>query len=248
MIKTAIIGGSGLNTFDDIQFVDEIALPTPYGATSGPLQILAKGEQRFIFIARHGQPHRIPPHRINYRANLWALREQGVRAVIAVNAVGGIGEPTGSIIIPEQIIDYTYGREHTYYDGESFAGISAALEHIDFSSPYCPLLREKLVRAAAAACIAVIDGGVYGATQGPRLETAAEIDRLQRDGCSVVGMTGMPEAALARELALSYAALCLVVNPAAGRGDEPITLAQMQAVMASGMREIQKILAAALIG
>ncbi|HSB95670.1 MAG TPA: S-methyl-5'-thioadenosine phosphorylase, partial [Spongiibacteraceae bacterium] len=139
------------------------------------------------------------------------------------------------------IIDYTYGREHTYYDGNG-----ATLDHVDFSQPYCRLLRERLLQASVTANVAVIDGGVYGATQGPRLESAAEVDRLERDGCAVVGMTGMPEAALARELNLNYAAVCLVVNPAAGRSSEPITLENMQAAMATGMLDIQKILRAAL--
>jgi 5'-methylthioinosine phosphorylase len=253
MIETAIIGGSGLSIFAGAECVNEIALVTPYGPTSAPLQILLKGDARFAFIARHGRPHRIPPHRINYRANLWVLREQGVRTVIAVNAVGGISVPTGAVIIPQQIIDYTYGREHTYYDGLGYGsqGCDAndvALEHVDFSLPYSEKLRKRLLQAATRVGVTVIDGGVYGATQGPRLEAAAEIERLQRDGCTIVGMTGMPEAALARELALSYAAICLVVNPAAGRGNEPITMAQMQTAMANGMLDVQKIVEAALIG
>jgi 5'-methylthioinosine phosphorylase len=247
MFETAIIGGTGFNTFAGAQLIGDAQLPmncaTPYGTTSTPLQIFGLAEQRFGFIARHGQPHRIPPHLINYRANLWTLRESGVRDVIAVNAVGGIDAQmqTGVIAVPHQIIDYTYGREHTYYDGGALV-----LDHVDFSQPYCSLLRERLLRAAKAADVAVIDGGVYGAMQGPRLESAAEIDRLERDGCTMVGMTGMPEAALARELKLNYVALCLVVNPAAGRSNETITLEKMQAAMAIGMLDIQKILRAAL--
>lgn len=243
MIETVIIGGTGFNTFEGAQVVAGTALDTPYGATSAPLQTLTLGAMRFGFLARHGQPHRLPPHRINYRANLWALREQGARAIIAINAVGGIDASmrTGAIVIPDQIIDYTYGRAHTYYDGSD-----EKLEHIDFSQPYCAALRMRLAQAAAAAGVQIISGGVYGATQGPRLETAAEIDRMQRDGCALVGMTGMPEAALARELGLDYAALCLVVNPAAGRSGEPITMAAISAVMASGMLDIQKILRAVL--
>jgi 5'-methylthioinosine phosphorylase len=246
MIETAIIGGTGFNTFAGAQLIRddaEMNCSAPYGTISAPLQLFELNGYRFLFIARHGQPHRIPPHRVNYRANIWALRERGVRDVIAVNAVGGIAPsmPTGAIAIADQIIDYTYGREHTYYDGGE-----NALDHVDFSQPYCPVLRARLLVAAATAGVAVIDGAVYGATQGPRLESAAEIDRLQRDGCDVVGMTGMPEAALARELQLNYAALCLIVNPAAGRGNEPITLVKMQAAMATGMLDIQKILRAAL--
>jgi len=247
MFEIAIIGGTGFNTFEGAQLIAGTQLPvdtaTPYGEISAPLQVFALGERRCCFIARHGQPHRIPPHRINYRANLWALKQCGARSVIAVNAVGGIAThmQTGVIAIPDQIIDYTYGREHTYYDGDA-----AILDHVDFSQPYCGLLRERLLQAAMAAGVAVVGGGVYGAMQGPRLESAAEIDRLQRDGCAVVGMTGMPEAALARELNLNYAALCLVVNPAAGRSSEPITLEKMQTAMAAGMLDIQKILRAVL--
>lgn len=245
MIEIAIVGGTGLNTFDGAQALDndKVSSDTPYGVISAPLQIFSLGARRFGFMARHGQPHRIPPHRINYRANLWALRERGVRGIIAVNAVGGISHtlPTGAIVIPDQIIDYTYGREHTYYDGGS-----DVLEHIDFSRPYCAAMRTVVLRAASAAGVPVIDGGVYGATQGPRLESAAEIERMQRDGCDVVGMTGMPEAALARELGLDYACLALSVNWGAGIMGNGDIHAEIHQSIEIGMGKIRAILARAL--
>ncbi len=158
----------------------------------------------------------MPPHRINYRANLWALRACGAERVLGLAAVGGITarfEPE-VLAVPDQIIDYTYGRAHTLYEGDS-----GDLEHVDLTAPYCERLRRALISACASSGQAVVDEGVYGATQGPRLETAAEILRLERDGCDMVGMTGMPEAALARELGLRYASLAFVVNWAAGKGE-----------------------------
>jgi 5'-methylthioinosine phosphorylase len=243
MVDIAVIGGTGFNSMPGAELVEQHAIATPYGDTSAPLQVVAVGARRVVFLARHGRPHRIPPHRVNYRANLWALREHGVSRVLAVNAVGGIERalPAGSIVVPDQIIDYTADREHTFYDGAA-----PGLEHVDFSLPYTPALRALLLRAGADTGAAVIDGGVYGATQGPRLETAAEIERMARDGCTLVGMTGMPEAALARELNLDYAALCLVVNPAAGRAPGPITMADIERVMVAGMARVQRLLLSAL--
>lgn len=243
MVDIAVIGGTGLNALEGARIIEQRQIDTPYGPVSAPLQVVAVGARQALFLARHGQPHHIPPHRIKYRANLWALREQGVRSVIAVNAVGGITDAmaAGVIAVPDQIIDYTYGREHTFYDGEA-----GALEHVDFSYPYSETLRAALLDAAAAAGVAVVDGGVYGATQGPRLESVAEIERMARDGCALVGMTGMPEAALARELGLEYAALCLVVNPAAGRAPGIITMEDIRRVLAEGMGRVEAVLAAAL--
>jgi 5'-methylthioinosine phosphorylase len=245
MIDIAVIGGTGLNALDGGSLIEQQWVETPYGAVSAPLQVVEVGGRRLVFLARHGQPHHIPPHRINYRANLWALRQQGVRRVIAVNAVGGIAAsmPAGCIAVPDQIIDYSYGREHTFFDGTA-----EALEHIDFSYPYTESLRAALLRGAAAAGLAAVAGGVYGATQGPRLESVAEIERMARDGCALVGMTGMPEAALARELGLDYAALCLVVNPAAGRAPGLITMEDIRRVLADGMGRVQAVLAAVLAG
>jgi 5'-methylthioinosine phosphorylase len=196
-----------------------------------------------LFLARHGVPHRIAPHRINYRANLWALRELAATEVLGVNAVGGIHPdmPTGALVLPDQLVDYTWGREQSVCDGES-----APLDHIDFTRPYCASLRGRLLKAAASEEIDLVDFGTYGVTQGPRLETAAEVRRLANDGCDLVGMTGMPEAAIAAELGLPYASLCLVVNPAAGLSDEPITLAAMQSVLEGGTVRLGRLLSAFL--
>ena len=228
MTTTAIIGGTGLNRLPGFTLQDEIAVATPFGEASHPVQLGTLGEAPALFLARHGVPHLIPPHRINYRANLWALRELGATEVLAVNAVGGITAQMapGVLSVPEQLIDYTWGREHTFYDGGAMA-----LEHIEFTKPYSSGVRGRLLQAAEAAAVACHDGGVYAATQGPRLETAAEITRLLRDGCDVVGMTGMPEAALAAELGLEYAALCIVVNWGAGIDAESITEAAMRLIL-----------------
>jgi 5'-methylthioinosine phosphorylase len=236
-----IIGGTGLSGLADGYVTGN--RETPYGGTSAA-QIAATVEGReIVFLARHGEPHNIPPHKINYRANLWALHACGVREVIAVNAVGGISKDaeTGVIVIPDQVIDYTYGREHSYFDGED-----ERLEHIDFTVPYSDSLRARLLLAAQNIPCKVVDGGVYGATQGPRLETAAEIKRMARDDCDIVGMTAMPEAALARELGLAYASVCLVVNPGAGLSDQPITMEQIHQVVATGMEHVKDLLRAML--
>jgi 5'-deoxy-5'-methylthioadenosine phosphorylase len=224
-MRIGVIGGTGLNRLTAATL--PIALTTPYGSPSAVPERGRVGSVEVIFLARHGRPHTIAPHRVNYRANIWALRELGVSAVIATNAVGGIDPrlAPGDVLIPDQLVDYTWGRAHTYHDGDS-------LDHVDFTEPYNAELRRRVVEAAAPESI--YDGGTYACTQGPRLETAAEIDRLERDGCSVVGMTGMPEAALARELALPYASICLVVNAAAGRGNGPITMAAIEAAMQRG--------------
>ena len=213
----ALIIGSGFDGLAETKGGD--IRSTRFGSPSAPIRRARLGSQTLLTIARHGDEHSIPPHAINYRANLLALTEAGVTAVIAVNTVGAVSnvrEP-GEIAIPDQILDYTFGREHTIFDGDD-----GAVEHIDFTFPFCPSLRMRLLSAAAAAGVDCFDGGVYAATQGPRLESAAEVDRLERDGADYVGMTAMPEAALAIELGLKYACLALIVNRAAGRGDQPI--------------------------
>jgi 5'-methylthioinosine phosphorylase len=199
------------------------------------------GSEELAFLQRHGGDAAIPPHRINYRANLWALRELGVREIIAINAVGGIsdGMRPGRLVIPDQLIDYTWGRAHTIDEGGA-----DGLMHIDFTEPYDRRLRAALIQVATAEGIAHSAGGVYAATQGPRLETAAEVRRLAGDGCDVVGMTGMPEAALARELGLAYVSLCMVVNPAPGLADEPLTLAGMRDALAREAATVHRLLAA----
>lgn len=212
----AIIGGTGLTELENLRVNKRVIVRTPYGEPSQPLIFgeICGGE--VIFLARHGMGHTIPPHEVNYRANIYALHLQGVTEIAAVATVGGIHPDlsSGVIALPHQIIDYTHGRQNTYHDG-----INNPVKHIDFTEPYCPKLRAKIEQAALSIGENVVNTGVYATTQGPRLETAAEINRLERDGATMVGMTGMPEAALARELGISYAALCPVANYAAGRGD-----------------------------
>jgi 5'-methylthioinosine phosphorylase len=234
-----IIGGTGLNKLAAaLRPADRV--DTPYGAASAMPQIGRIGTKTVIFLARHGQPHRIAPHLINYRANVWLLRELGACAVLATNAVGSIWNAMvpGDVMLPHQIIDYTWGRAHTYAD-------ALPLQHVDFSTPYDEAMRDRLRVAALDLELdcSVFNAGVYGCTQGPRLESAAEIDRMARDGCDVVGMTGMPEAGLARELGLPYAAVCLSVNRAAGRGDGPISEAEIVQVAERGMRRIEQLIA-----
>ncbi|MEJ2601804.1 MAG: S-methyl-5'-thioinosine phosphorylase [Gammaproteobacteria bacterium] len=211
----AVIGGSGLERMAGVTVLDSREMTTPFGPPSAPVVELASGGRSFHFISRHGQAHDIAPHRVNYRANIWALEQLHARRVIAVNAVGVIpAEPElGSLAVPDQLIDYSWGRESTFFDGES-----APLEHVDFTEPYDAGLRAALLACCMALGIPCRDGGVYGVTQGPRLETRAEVDRLARDGVDYIGMTGMPEAVLARELGLGYASLAVLVNRAAGRG------------------------------
>lgn len=239
MTKLAIIGGTGLTSLKNLQLEQREVVHTPYGEPSGPLVHGKLGETDVVFLPRHGSGHTIPPHRINYRANLWALKEQGVTQVIAVNAVGGIREDMGpgTLVVPNQIIDYTCGRSNTYFED----GLESVV-HIDFTAPYCQELRTILIESAQSAGVEVIDGGTYAATQGPRLETAAEIQRLQRDGCDLVGMTGMPEAALARELELCYAAFAVVANWGAGKVEGEITMEAIEACLGEGMQKVRSSL------
>ena len=214
-LDLAIIGGTGLYKFPGLENVERRTLTTPFGAPSGDIVLGTLAGKRIAFLARHGENHTLTPHRVNYRANVWALHHLGARRAVGVNAVGGIRDDMGPrvVAIPDQVIDYTHGRYDSFCDVEG-----AKVEHIDFTEPYSAGLRGGLLAAAKRAGIAVVDGGCYGATQGPRLETRAEIARMRRDGCDLVGMTGMPEAALARELNLDYACLALVANWAAGCG------------------------------
>lgn len=215
-IDLAVIGGTGLYRIAELDNVDTHQPPTRYGALSGPVRVGTLEGLRVAFLARHGEGHSVPPHRINYRANLAALQALGARRVIALNTVGGITGRFGPRVLacPDQLIDYTWGRVSTFCEEEG-----TDVLHVDFGDPYTPTLRTQLLDAARAAGVDVVDGGCYGATQGPRLETKAEIARLRRDGCDLVGMTGMPEAALARELGLEYACLAIVANWAAGCAD-----------------------------
>lgn len=243
MTVYAIIGGTGLTQLQGLTLSQALYNETPYGVPSAPLLKGEYGGQEVLFLARHGHPHRIPPHQVNYRANLWALKEAGATAIIAVNAVGGIGAGmgTGHFCVPHQLIDYTSGREHSYFTDEL-----EHVTHIDFSHPYDETLRQQLIAALQAQGHAHSTLGVYGCTQGPRLETVAEIARLERDGCDIVGMTGMPEAALARELDLPYACLALVVNPAAGKSTSVITMAEIELALGEGIGKVKAVLAQVL--
>lgn len=241
----AIIGGTGLEQLQGLERLDEAQPDTPWGRASRPLQRGRLAGREIWFLQRHGSPAAIPPHRINYQANIASLQALGVTRVVAFNAVGGL-DPSlspGSLVIPDQIIDYTWGREHSFDDGSN-----GQLLHIDFTEPYDRELRQCLLAAADRAGLVCQPRGVHAVTQGPRLETAAEVRRLQRDGGDVVGMTGMPEAALARELGLAYASVCMVVNAAAGLGDEPLTLAAMRDTLRANAARVRALLSALLSG
>ena len=214
MATLAIIGGSGLARMEGLNITRREMVKTPFGAPSCPLIFGEYAGVDVVFLARHGNTHRFPPHRINYCANIWALHSVGIERIIAIGAVGGIADDcsVGKLVIPDQIIDYTVGRQNTFFDGGS-----EAVKHIDFSYPYDDTLRKALIEGAEKTeGVALRRDGTLGVTQGPRLETAAEIARLQRDGCSLVGMTAMPETALAREMDMAYAACLVVVSRAAG--------------------------------
>jgi len=236
----AVIGGSGLTQLANLEITHRRIVRTPYGEPSGPLTFGHIGAQQVVFLARHGYGHTLAPHEINYRANMWALQAQEVKRVISVCTVGGIAESlaAGMIAVPDQIMDYTWGRPSTFFEGAQ-----AAVTHIDFTHPYCEETRAMTLAAAREAGVPVVDGGTYATTQGPRLETKAEIDRLERDGATMVGMTGMPETALARELGLSYAALAVVVNPAAGRGSSArsVSLEDIPKVIEVAMAKVRLI-------
>ena len=245
-LDLALIGGTGLYQFPGLVVSERVRPDTPYGAPSGDIVIGELAGKRVAFLARHGESHTIAPHRVNYRANVFALHALGAKRVIGVNAVGGIRADMGPkvVVIPDQIIDYTHGRFTSFCDVDG-----AKVDHIDFSEPYTESLRQALITAAAKAGVAAVAGGCYGATQGPRLETRAEIARMQRDGSDLVGMTGMPEAALARELGLEYACIALIANWAAGCGDQAeISLDEIFANLAECTAQVPKIVSALLAG
>jgi 5'-methylthioinosine phosphorylase len=238
----AIIGGTGLTQLANLEVSRRQAVRTPYGEPSGALTFGVLRGVPVVFLARHGDGHTIPPHQVNYRANLWALKEQGASEIVAVVSVGGIREDLspGEIAVPHQIIDYTWGRASTFFEND------APVKHVDLTEPYTAALRARLLSAARKSGEAALDGAVYAATQGPRLETAAEIDRLEKDGADIVGMTGMPEAALAREIGLAYAAIAVVVNHAAGRGASArgIQLKEIDEVLKVAMARVRRIIEA----
>jgi 5'-methylthioinosine phosphorylase len=237
-----IIGGTGLTELTNLNISKRLIVRTPYGNPSQPLVFGEINGKEVVFLARHGGGHTIPPHAVNYRANIWALHSVGVTDLLAVATVGGITRDIipGDIVLPDQILDYTYGRDNTYHDG-----VELPVRHIDFTLPYSQAMRERCLKAAADVGCRLVDGGVYACVQGPRLETAAEIDRYERDGASVVGMTGMPEAVLARELGVSYAAICPIANFAAGRGDsaQAIHFDQVMPLLHKTMDKVRTIIA-----
>ncbi len=236
-----IIGGTGVTQLSNLEITRRQMVRTPFGDASGALTFGKLNGRDVMFLARHGYGHTIPPHEVNYRANMWALQSEGADRVVSVASVGGIRADMvpGRLVIPHQILDYTWGRKHTYFEGPD-----QPVTHIDFTHPYCPKMRAGLLEAAVSAGQKILDGGVYATTQGPRLETAAEIDRLERDGADMVGMTGMPEAALAREIGSRYAAIAVVVNHAAGRGDseQAIHMDQINEVLQAALAKVRALL------
>jgi 5'-methylthioadenosine phosphorylase len=237
----AIIGGSGLTTLSNLDVSHREVVRTPYGEASGAVVFGQICGQPAMFLPRHGYGHTIPPHMVNYRANLWALHHNGATGIISVASVGGIRgdlEP-GDIVLPHQIIDYTWGRKTTFFEGGG-----TPVTHVDFTEPYDAALRDRIRLAAVALGIEVKIDGVYAATQGPRLETAAEINRLERDGADLVGMTGMPEAVLARELGVPYAAINVVANHAAGRGSSAngIHFESLDLVLQDAMGKVRSVI------
>jgi len=241
MTMLAIIGGTGLTTLDGLNITEKKTVTTPFGDPSSELLFGEFQGKPVIFLPRHGQQHAIPPHKINYRANIWALHNQGVDKIVAVAAVGGIRQDMapGVLAVPDQIIDYTYGREHSFFSDDFSSD-----KHIDFTFPYDEVLRQQIIEAAKVQGVSIVNDGTYGAVQGPRLETAAEIKRMAQDGCSLVGMTGMPEASLARELDMAYATIALSANWAAGLSEKVITMTEIEQTVAEGISRIKKVLSA----
>jgi len=238
-LTLALIGGTGLNQFDGA--AESITMETPFGLPSGDIQVVASDPLRILFLPRHGSPHRFPPHRVNYRANLWALKEAGADHVLGVYAVGGMGGLycPGALAAPDQLVDYTWGREHTFSDSAD-----VPLQHVDFSWPFEGTLRQQLLAAAGEQAIEILDKACLGVFQGPRLETAAEVRRAHRDGCDLAGMTALPEAALARELALDYAGLAVVSNFAAGILNQPLSEEHINETLREPMQRVRSLVRA----
>ncbi|MEE8496178.1 MAG: S-methyl-5'-thioinosine phosphorylase [Xanthomonadales bacterium] len=240
-VTLALVGGTGLTELDEM--VQTISVDTPYGAPSASIREVQSGPVRLLFLPRHGSPHRFPPHCVNYRANMWALREVGADHVLAVSAVGGVCEPysPATLAVPDQLIDYTWGRNHTFSDSGQ-----VELAHVDFTWPYEGPLRRALLQAARDASIEVVDGGCIGVFQGPRLESSAEVEKARRDGCHMVGMTALPEASLARELSLDYAGLAVVSNWGAGVTAEPLSEDDIAVTLKEPMMRVRALVSALL--
>jgi len=229
-IRIGIIGGSGLENAVE---GEKIIVNTPYGEVYVKIGIMAN--ERVAFIPRHGEKHENPPHKVNYRGNLWALKTLGVERVIATNAVGGIrnGLNPGDLLIPHDFIDFTKGRTYTFYDQKAI--------HIDLTTPYCPELRKLIIDVAEEMNIKVWDSGVYVCTEGPRFETPSEIRMFRLLGADVVGMTGVPEVILARELKMCYATICVITNYAAGM-QKRISQEEVDEIMKGRMKKVIEII------
>jgi len=240
-VTLALVGGTGLTELDEN--VKSISADTPYGVPSASIREVQSGPVRLLFLPRHGNPHRFPPHCVNYQANMWALKEVGADHVLAVSAVGGVCGPYGpaTLAVPDQLIDYTWGRNHTFCDSEH-----VELEHVDFTRPYEGPLRRTLLKAARDASIEVVDGGCIGVFQGPRLESSAEVEKARRDGCHMAGMTSLPEAGLARELGLDYAGLAVVSNWGAGVTGEPLSEDDIAETLREPMMSVRALVRALL--
>lgn len=235
----ALVGGTGLTELED--HADALDIDTPYGLPSAPIRLIETDPLRLLFLPRHGSPHRFPPHLVNYRANMWALKEAGAGQVLAVSAVGGItnGYGPGSLAAPDQLIDYSWGREHSYSDSEH-----VPLVHVDFTNPYEGPLRRALLQSADRIGLELVDGGCIGVFQGPRLESAAEVEKARRDGCDMAGMTSLPEAGLARELGLDYAGIAVVSNWGAGVSDDLISEDDIAETLREPMGRVRALLKA----
>lgn len=237
----AIIGGRGLTELANLKITHRQVLRTPYGEPSGAFLFGTLNDHEVIFLARHGYGYTIPPHLVNYRANMWALREQGVTKVVSVATVGGIRADLapGALVVPDQIIDYTHGRDSTFFDTRDTRYANA-----NFALPYSPELRSHILKSATVVQQFCVDGGVYAATQGPRLDSIAEVSRYERDGADMIGMTGMPETVLAMELGLHYACIAVVTNYAAGRGDskQGINMESLNSTASTAMVRVRSIL------
>ena len=237
MPKIGVIGGSGLYQIPGLMIKEYINLTTPFGSPSDTYMIGVLSGKEIVFLPRHGLKHHIPPHRINYRANIWGFKELGVEQIISVSAAGGIGFDIrpGMIIIPDQILDMTNGRDSTFYDGDEVV-------HIDFTEPYCPELRDALFRGGEHSGIELRNSGIYVCMNGPRLETKAEIKMFLNMGVDIVGMTAMPEAALAREAEVCLAGVVVVTNYAAGIANKRLTTTEVKETMREAITRVGNLL------
>ena len=235
-----IIGGTGIYDTKNAEEIKKEVVKTPYGDVS-EIKIVDFGGKQVAFLPRHGKSHGVPPHKINYRANIYALKEIGVKRIISTNSVGSINETLspGDVVVPRDFLDFTKGRESTFYDDR--------VVHTDFSNPYCPEIRNALIKAAEPAA-KVLPIGVYACTQGPRFETPAEIKMIKTLGGDIVGMTGVPEVVLARELEICYGSLCIVANFAAGIKEEKLTATEVTEIVKKNENMLGKIIASAIKG